>query len=179
MHVSDFKADLQTGKDGERIALEVLCNITENYAFQDVSDVKEMYHKGDIIAYKDDESYYLDVKNDSKIHATCNILCEDKIFYRRNKEMKEGFMASEYDYLVIVSQPEKKIYIINFDKLKKHYKEGRRQEMHYSWQYSICYLYPLEEAYKHNMVEAVIEYDNEESTEYYPLFCTRYISYLN
>ena len=130
---------------------------------------------GDIIAKKDDGEYwYIDVKDDSRIADTHNILCEDKVYYRKQAEFKDGFMHSGYNFLAIVSQPEKKIYIVNFDKLRKHYKEGERREMHYSWQYSVCYLFPLKLAYKYNMIEAEIEYDNEGSTEYYPLTCKKY-----
>ena len=179
MHVSNFQADLQKGKIGEKIALDVLQGTTENYAFEDVSDLKEYHHKGDIMVLRDGElECFIDVKDDGVLHKSRNILCEDKVYYRKQKQMKDGFMHYDYNYLAIVSQPEKKIYIIDMKKLKKHYKEGLKRELHYSWQYSICYFVPLEKAYKYNMVVAEIDYDEDNSC-CYPLSVNKYYSYLH
>ena len=180
MHTSNFKADLLKSKEAEKIALDVLTHTTEDKCFNDVADIQEFWHKGDILVFDRNREFdcFIDVKDDSRIADTHNILCEERVYYRKQKKFKQGFMYSEYDYLDIVSKKESKIYIIDFKKLQKHYKEGKSMCLQYSWQYSDIFLYPLEKAYKYNMVVAEIDYEKGGSC-YYPLSCKKYYSYLH
>jgi hypothetical protein len=185
MHESNFKVDLQNSKEAEKIVLSVLakCAFEDKY-FEDVSDIPDFWHYGDIVVRDRDGMFdcFIDVKDDSRIADTRNILCEERVYYTNNNQFKEGFMYSGYDYIAIVSKKEKKIYIIDFKKLQKHYKEGRSMCLSYGWQYSDIFLYPLDKAYKYNMVVAEIEYKEykkDSISYYYPLSIKKYDSYLN
>lgn len=186
MHESNFKVDLKNSKEAEKIVLQILakCALFE-YKFEDVADIPEFWHYGDIVAYDRDGMFdcFIDVKDDSRIADTHNILCEESVYYTNSNQFKEGFMYSEYDYIAIVSKKEKKIYIIDFKELQKHYKEGRSMRLSYSWQYSDVFLYPLTKAYKFNIVVAEIEYKEykkDSISYYYPLSIKKYYNdYLN
>lgn len=177
--VSDFKRDLLKSKKSEKIALDVLAflgdlDTTGDYAIENVADIEEYWHLGDLlITDRDGLEVFVDVKDDSRIADTRNILCEDKVYYRNTKKKADGFMYSGYNYLAVVSQPEKKIYIIDFAKLQKEYKKGRFIILNYTWQYSEIFLYPLDTAIKKGMIMAEIEYEGD-SKEYYPISCKKY-----
>lgn len=168
--VSNFKSDLAKAKNGEAIVLDVLRHTTDNYEFNDVSDDKAYYYKGDIAAHDNswNMDYYLDVKMDSCIARTCNILCEEKVYYKYDNYYGKGNMQSDYDYLAIISVEAQRIYIIDFAELKKHYKEGRYYVKDHGEQITYGTLFPLSKAWKYNMVEAVISYEKRDSG-YYPV----------
>ena len=190
--VSNFFKDLKKGKKGERIAKDVLECMTENYTFRDVSEEEEYRHLGDIeIKYSYDSyrekfnvkpdylpmpqelfdlynlSYFIDVKDDSRIGDTGNILCEEKVYYKKNGIVKDGFMYNLYDYLAIVNEKDKMIYILDFHLLQKVYKQGRKMRLYYSDQYSDVYLYSLDKAKDNGILMAVIGYE-EDRGYYYP-----------
>lgn len=169
--VSNFYGDLAKAKKGEAITLDVLKHTTKDYIFDDVSDDKKYYYKGDIKATDDSwglDEYYVDVKMDSCIARTNNILCEYKVYFKENGYYSKGNMQSDYDYLAIISVDAQKIYIIDFAKLKKHYKEGKPYSKDHGEQITYGTLFPLSKAWKYNMVEAVIDYEKRDDG-YYPV----------
>ncbi len=168
--ISEFYDDLKKAKKGEAIVLDVLKHSTEDYAFKDVSDLEEYYYLGDIEAYSDDwdMNYYLDVKQDGCIGRTNNILCEEKVYFKDNGGYwKKGNMYSNYDALAIISIDTQKIFIIDFELLKQHYKEGRYYEKDNGSQITYGRLFPLTKAWRYNMVKAVIGYE-KRNNGYYP-----------
>ena len=185
-----FKTDLNNAKEAEKIVKDVLESMTNDFDFQDVSEKKECWHLGDIKAYYNycsycsgfgfgdnplsyDEyeeykyNYYIDVKDDSRIGDTGNILCEEKVYYKKNGIVKDGFMYNLYDYLAIVNEKDKMIYILDFHLLQKVYKQGRKMRLYYSDQYSDVYLYSLDKAKDNGILMAVIGYE-EDRGYYYP-----------
>ena len=164
--VGNFFKDLAKAKVGEGIVLEVLKNCTGEYEFLDVSDDKTYWHKGDIDAYdaQKDKHYYLDVKMDSKIGKTHNILCEEEIYYEDDGVYKPGNMACDYDYLAIISVKAKCIYIIDFALLKQHYKEGYDYMKDHGEQTTYGTLFPLSKARDYGMLEAIINYEETGDT---------------
>ncbi len=123
---SNFKKDLAKAKVGEQAVLEVLNNTNSGWLFFDVSDDEECYYKGDIEAYDiDTGSLFIDVKMDSRIAETGNVLCEHKVYNYKTGEYLKGNMQSHYDYMAIISVSAKKIWIIDFKVLQEHYKEGK------------------------------------------------------
>lgn len=78
---------------------------TDKYTFEDVSDLPQYYHKGDIKAtcLEDGREIFIEVKDDSRIHQTKNILCEDEVYYKDADYWAPGNMESDYDIYVIVS----------------------------------------------------------------------------
>ena len=99
-----FDGDLRRAKVGERIVMQVLQSVYGNdYDFNDVSDNKEYWHKGDIEIVRDGKTKYLDVKMDSRIAQTGNILCEDEVYFVESDSYRPGCIHSDYDYLAIIS----------------------------------------------------------------------------
>ena len=174
-----FYEDLKNARKAEKIALDVLSYLgdtgyTVNYAIEDVSADKEYWHLGDLkLIDNDNNILFIDVKDDKVIHKYKNILVEERVYYRKEKKYKEGWIYSGYNYLAIVNRPTKKIYLINFDKLKKHYKEGKEIRIQYSWQFSDCHLLPLKKAEELGIVEAVIDYEDNKK-ESYPIKLERH-----
>lgn len=168
--VANFYSDLEKAKTGEAITLSVLQHTTDEYVFDDVSEDEEYYYRGDIRATDNDwglDEFYLDVKMDSRIADTGNILCEEKVYFKESGTYSKGNMKSDYDYLAIISVDAQRIFIIDFPKLKKHYKEGRFYTKDHGEQITYGTLFPLSKAWKYNMVEAVIDYEKRDDG-YYP-----------
>ena len=173
--MAEFYRDLAKAKKGEAIVLDVLRHTTKDYVFNDVSDDEEYYYLGDIEAC--DESwnmnYYLDVKSDGCIAKTNNILCEEKVYCKDyGGYWQKGNMQSNYDALAIISLDAQKIFIIDFVLLKKHYKEGKYYCKDNGSQITYGTLFPLSKAWKYNMVQAVISYE-QRGTNYFPVSVVR------
>lgn len=75
------------------------------YSYENVSDIPEYYRKGDIKAtcLTTGLEYMIDVKDDSRIAETQNILCEEENYWKETGIYTNGFMYNDYDYLAIVS----------------------------------------------------------------------------
>lgn len=140
----DFWTDLEAAKPAEQLVLRTLSNLATGFTFTDVSNVKECRYKGDILATAaDGQQYYLEVKNDSRIADTGNILCEYQNFIKDGGYFIKGNMCSDYDYYCIVSQQQRKIYIIDFSILKTNYTKGQHKVIYHYDQDTWCYLLPL------------------------------------
>lgn len=169
--MSDFYRDLAKAKKGEAITLDVLRHTTNEFVFDDVSDDKAYFYKGDIRALDDAwglDEYYIDVKMDGCIATTGNILCEEKVYFKEYGRYQKGNMHSNYDYMAIIAVDAQRIYIIDFNKLKKHYKEGRSYYKDHGDQITYGTLFPLSKAWKYNMVKAVISYE-QRTDGYWPI----------
>ena len=141
--VTNFYRDLEKAKKAEALVKDVLSSLTSNYNFIDVSNIPAYYHKGDIVAV-DKESgkqIFIEVKDDSRIADTQNILCEDSVYYYETGEEVKGNFHSDYEVYCIVSQPERKIYFYDFGKLKEVYKSwGEFKVIRHQQQESYVYL---------------------------------------
>ena len=141
MYVKNFLADLEIGQKGEALVKQVLETLTDKYTFT----ASDNQHKGDIIATDaSGNKIYLEVKTDSRIGDTGNILCEEEVFYYDTWSSKKGFMYSDYEVFCILSRSERKIYVIDFKVLKANYKSGWQKELRYTDQESKCYFIKLE-----------------------------------
>lgn len=112
--------------------------------------------------------YFIDVKDDSRIGDTGNILCEEKVYFKTSGKYAKGNMYSGYDYLAIVSKNENKIYMLDFHLLQKHYKEGRKIRINHKEQWNDVYLYSLDKAKEDGILMATIEYERENNI-FYPI----------
>ena len=95
--MTEFYNDLNNARAGELLVKRVLENLTNDYDFTHLLDWKTYGHKGDILArnIRSGKTYYIEVKTDSRIAETNNVLCEtQKYFYASG--YKPGSMS--YDY---------------------------------------------------------------------------------
>lgn len=129
----NFKTDLVKGHRAEQIVKEVFTSLTDKYTFTDVSDNPSYYHRGDIIATAaDGREIMIEVKNDSRIGETKNVLCEEEVYMSEGDYFNKGSMYSDYEIYCVVSEPERRIYVIDFKVLKEHYRKGEfKRIFHY------------------------------------------------
>ena len=157
--LTNFYTDLKKGHRAERIVKDVFSSLTDKYTFTDVSNNPEYYHSGDIIATAaDGRQIMIEVKNDGVIHSTGNVLCEEEVYYKERGYYKDGFMYNDYEIYCVVSEPSRKIYVMDFKVLKEHYKEGRYKYFDYAQQSSDTYLLSLGLIEDYNGLIEVIEY---------------------
>ena len=123
---SNFERDLAKARKAEHIVCDVLNSATIDYSFEEVGDQKDYFYKGDIKAMDFNNNVcFVEVKDDSRIAETGNVLCEYKVYsYGKSKWLK-GNMQSDYDYYAVVAQQINTIYIIDFKVLKSRYKSGK------------------------------------------------------
>lgn len=140
----NFNADLAKGHRAEQIVKEVFTALTDKYTFTDVSNNPSCYHKGDLLATAaDGREIYIEVKNDEVIHKTKNVLCEEEVYYKEADYFVDGFMHSDYQIYCVVSEPERRIYVIDFKVLKENYRKGEFKRINHYQQYSDTYLLSL------------------------------------
>ena len=139
---TQFYKDLEAAKPAEQLVLQLLSST--GYDVEDVSDDREYFNKGDIkLTLPDGRVFFIDVKDDSRIAETGNVLCEYEIYYKENDYYGKGDMKKDYDILAVVSQEEHKVYLIDFPLLKAKYKQGEHKVIRHYAQDTYCYLVQL------------------------------------
>lgn len=144
--IKEFKNDLAAAKEAERLVQMYFTLLGhEDYTFKRVADDPEYYYKGDIQATdSSNRRIYIEVKDDSRIADTGNVLCEDKVYYADGDYFGRGNMQGETDIYCVVSQKEKKIYVMDFKVLKEIYKPfGIFKKIEHQDQATYAYLLPL------------------------------------
>lgn len=161
--MSQFQEDLAAAKPAERLVRQTLSKLTSEYEFVDVADDPQYYDYGDILAIgKNGSKVFFEVKNDSRIAETKNILCEDEVYDKRNDRYTKGNMHSNYDYYCVVSEAENRVYILDFKVLRQIYKKGEFRIFNHPTQYTEGYLLPLYLAKRYKALIAQIDYKNDE-----------------
>ncbi len=139
--VKNFYRDLNKARSAEKLVKDVFSQLTDNYDFEEVGNNRAYFHKGDIIATgKDGRKIMIEVKDDGVIYKSGNVLCEEEVYYDEIQDYIKGNMYSDYQIYCVVSQPERAIYVIDFNKLRENYKKGEYKEIKHYDQTSICYL---------------------------------------
>ena len=147
--VANFFNDLNNARVAENLVYSTFGAKTKDYEFTQVGDKPAYYYKGDVIATaKDGREIGIEVKCDSRIGHTRNVLCEYKVFYYDSGTYGKGNMCSDYDIYTIVSYSTREIFVIDFKKLKEIYTKGYHKVIPHADQDTYCYLVPL------SMVEA-------------------------
>lgn len=143
--VQKFYEDLERGKEAEKIVLAAFDKKYPEYSFYDVSDDRRYWHKGDIVATNAaGEHIFIEVKDDSRICDTHNVLCEECIWYEDISAFVDGNMYSQYELYAVLSRAESVIYLIDFSVMKRLYRHlGEYKVMPHKGQTSYCYLLPL------------------------------------
>lgn len=157
--VTGFYSDLAQARGAERLVRDVLSAQTTDYKFVTVGDVREYFYKGDIKAVdRTGKEFFIEVKNDSVIHRSGNILCEEEVYYKDTDYYGKGNMKSDYEYYAIVSEQERRIYILDFEILKATYRMGEYKVIEHPSQITYCYLLPLGVAKSKGAVITTLEY---------------------
>lgn len=157
--LNEFWGDLAKAQITEQKVLYTLVSLGTNYKFEWVGDQREYFHKGDIKATAPDgKEIFIDVKDDSRIHETKNILCEEENYFKDGDYYSKGNMYSLYDVLAVVSQKEQKIYFIDFHTLQQNYKKGIYKAIEHPAQTSFCYLCSIGQVKKWGAFLGVINF---------------------
>lgn len=139
--VDTFYRDLEIGKAAEDIVLNVFSALDDKHSFVPIGDNPMYYYKGDILALDSEgKEIYIEVKNDSRIADTKNVLCEEEVYYKRHDYYGRGNMDSDCDIYAVVSEEQRKIYVIDFKVLKSNYRKGEYKEIQHPQQTTYCYL---------------------------------------
>ena len=156
--IKQFWLDLEDARKVEDLVRETFSNMTNAYTFEDVSKERQYFHKGDIRATAaDGRQIYIEVKNDCRIADTVNVLCGEGNFFYESGYVKGNFY-SDYEIYCVVSQEERKIYVMDFKVLKAHYKKGEFKAIRHPEQISYCYLLPLYIVKRYNGLIAEVSY---------------------
>lgn len=104
--VDNFYNDLRAAKGAEYLVAECMAQLTDAYTFENVGDLREYFHKGDIIATDKatGKRTFIEVKDDACIANTKNVLCEETVFYSEQSKYEKGNMYSDYEIYCVVSQ---------------------------------------------------------------------------
>ena len=158
--MSEFRRDAAAAKPAELLVMNVMAAKATNWSFQHVGEDRLYYHIGDIKATNKTtgEIVYLEVKNDSRIAATGNVLCEEENYFFDSRCYTKGNMYSNYQYYCVLSQDDRKIYIIDFDKLRRIYKQGRFTQIYHNDNICYCFLLPLDTVRAHGALLCEVEY---------------------
>ena len=115
---------------------------------------------GDILAIdkETNKTISIEVKNDSRIADTRNVLCEEEVYYKSHDYYGRGNMYANNDVFCVVSIPERKIYVLDFKILKANYRRGEYREIKHQYQSSFCYLCNLHDVKEWGAMIAEIEY---------------------
>lgn len=142
--VFNFYTDLEKARVAENIVKDTFASLTTGYAFENVADQKEYYYKGDIKATAaDGREIFIEVKDDSRIAETHNVLCEYEVYYKDYGYFGKGNMQSSYNIYCVVSQTERKIYVMDFPTLQQNYRKGEHKVIKHYDQDTYCYLLPI------------------------------------
>ena len=142
--LNNFNRDLEIGKRAEQIVFEVFSSLDSDRKYEMVGGFREFFYMGDIVALdKDDKPTYIEVKNDSRIADTGNVLCEEEVYYKRHDYYGKGNMECDCDIYAVVSEEQRKIYVIDFKVLKSNYRKGIYKVIEHPQQITYCYLLDL------------------------------------
>ena len=154
--LSNFENDRLAAKEAEQIVLNFLSVGFPQYQFKDVSESRECFHRGDIVAYLDNMQLFIEVKDDSCIATTHNVLVEDAVYYHSSGNVQK--YQSSADIYVVVSKEERKIYFFNHGKLKKLAKFAPARTIAHEEQTTYCNLVSLDSTRRTGALLGIAEY---------------------
>lgn len=158
--VSNFYTDLRIGHKAEAVVLNTLAALTDDYTFIPVGNDRDYYHRGDIIAIdKNGKQTMIEVKNDSCIHYSGNVLCEEEVVFYESGEHQRGNFYSDYEIYCVADLVAHKLYFLDFKVLKKIYRVyGRQKDFYHEQQMSHTYLLSLDDVKRYNGILKVVKY---------------------
>ena len=159
MKVKDFDRDLAQAQEVEKAVAAHLSTLTNDYSFSWIGDQSLYYHKGDVVATNKvtGEQFFIEVKNDSRIHETFNVLLEDEVQYK-DWTVQQGNLYSDYEIYCVVSLAARKMWIMDLKVLKNIHKQGEYTMIKHSDQTTFAWLLPLHKIKKAHGLIAQIEF---------------------
>lgn len=155
--LTNFEKDRQAAKQAELIVLKFLQNTMNDYTYIDVSESTGCLLKGDICAqHINGAQIFIEVKDDSCIANTHNVLVESSVLYHSSGYDKP--YNNTADIYAVVSQIERKIYFFNHNKLKKLAKFAPERIIRHEEQTTYCNLVALSEAARAGALIGTITY---------------------
>lgn len=169
--ITSFWYDLQIAKTAEEEVISALSNLAPDIEFINVSNDKEYFYKGDIKAIlPDGRCAMIEVKRDTRIGDTHNILCQEAKKYWDKDYWQKGTMHSDYEIYAIVSPQRRRVCFIDFKVLFAHYKEGKHKVFITEEAAEDIYLLPLEYLEEQGGIIATVDYENNIITYKNPSF---------
>ena len=168
-----YDADVEAHRGAEAIVVEVLNNLDNGYHFEDVAQDERYYNKGDIKMIKEGvKTKCLDVKDDGEIAKTGNFAVEAGGYSKLTGAKRKGWIDSQYDYVAVISQKDRTIWILSFRRLKEIYDNieltgGRKVTSNFWDNVKYNYLIPVRRAIQLDAVLAKIEYEYDDWCEAY------------
>lgn len=143
---TQFLTDAAAAREAEELVAAVMASLTSTWNFEVIEGEDENQHKGDIRVTDPVTGFslFLEVKDDSRIATTGNVLCEVTKFFADTNTFKPGNMSYDYEYYCVISQESRTIYVIDFSILKQVYRQGVATTIYHEHDTTYCYLVPLE-----------------------------------
>lgn len=156
---NQFYTDLEKAKAAEVLVCNVLSSLDTSRNYELVGAERQYFYKGDIKATdKKGNEIFIEVKDDSRIAETYNVLCEEEVYYKQHDYYGKGNMQSDYDIYAVVSKQQRKIYVIDFKCLQQIYRKGEYKEIQHPQQTTYCYLLNLGTIKKLGGLIATLDY---------------------
>ena len=168
-----YMQDVNAHKPAELITTEVLNNLNNGYTFEWVADNEKYFNKGDIKMIKNGKkTKCIDVKDDDEIADTGNFYVEADGWSKQYNYPKKGWISSNYDYVAVISQKIKTIWILSFKRLKEIYNKtdltgGRKVTSDFWDNIKYGYVIPIDKAIELDAVMAKIKYEYDDWFEEY------------
>ena len=135
----NIEQNSEIARESEEICIQLLEDIYLDKTFTSVHDDKTCWHLGDILC---SDGTYWDSKDDNRIYDTGNVFAEDKKVWPSGKVSKGWMRNSQYDYVCVLDQIGHNLYILDFKKLQKIYKDRNKYVVSHlsdndSWGYCV------------------------------------------
>lgn len=157
--VSTFYEDLRKAREAEEIVRNELAHRMPDYKFELIGHIPLYYGRGDIrVVTPSGEEHFIEVKDDSWISQTSNVLCEEEVLYYYDGSIVPGNMYSDYEIYCVVDRRGGYIFVIDFETLKRHYKEGKYKIIQHEEQETRCYLVSLRQLREWGALTETISY---------------------
>lgn len=165
--VKGFWDDLSAAHNSELLVKNIFEQLTDVYTFEWVGNNREFFDKGDLVAYNTNtgKTSYIEIKLDSRIYDTKNVLCEDEVIFYDSGERRIGNIHNNFDVYVVVSYIGKKIYVLDGEALRANYQQGKYVTIHHEEQTTNAYLLSLYTLDDLDGVITVIDFEWEEKDD--------------